>query len=159
MAKLTLVMNLKNRAVYQYHSYPYNSMAVVKNDVYGVSPAGITQLQTGDDDNGTKIAMSADVLAGDLGKPNNKRILAFYLGGMTSGVFYIDSVFDKQTANLKTKTVEPRASSVPITMRTKGNRAQKGRYLVLTLRNKTGSYVFINNISGAFVNLPIGIVK
>lgn len=76
MGTVCLSINLRNKAVTQYHGFNFSSMALWRGGLYGAAPGvGLCSIgEQHDTDNGAPIPASLSTFANDLGYPGPKAI-------------------------------------------------------------------------------------
>jgi hypothetical protein len=158
LGNFIVVMNLQNRVVTQHHDIEFDSLMTTRNKLYGVNSLGISEI-TGTTDNGTAIEAFAEAAVGDGGSDHNRIVRHFSLHGSTSKDFYLEAEFDGQALKKKRYLVAPRTKDTIISMRRKASSRHKGRSLVVTLRNKSGSRFLVSSIGASFLIKPLSNVK
>lgn len=83
--RLTIALNAKINALYQWSNFNFNSMAMFNGVPIGANEDGIYSLLDADDDDGTDIDAFFELATTDWGMPETKKVRFAYVSGETSG--------------------------------------------------------------------------
>jgi hypothetical protein len=150
---LTLVMNLRRKAVSQYCDYNFNSMIKFNGAYLGASDDGIFEIFTGDGDGaeGDPIAAYFELPRSDFGMPNMKRFRKIYLGYKADGSLQVTVTDDNGTVTGPV-TIAPYASDKQSHQTAPVSRSKQGAYWQMKVANVAGADFTIDSIE-ALINV------
>ena len=146
MGTICLALNIKRRAVTQYHGFDFNSFAVFNRVPVIMSDSGMYNFgYEYTDDNGTNIDAFAEFCSTDFGLDNHKHLRSTHVSYMSSGDLKLTWTADEQqerTENVLSETTGTNYRNVKV----RGNRKVEGTYFQFKVENYRGSDFTINSI-------------
>lgn len=141
-AYLSMVMNLKNRALTLYDNYDFNSMCRFKGKHFGATKTEIFDLDTGTNDDGTLIDWNFETALVDTWK-SDKKLRQAWLSYKSSGDIVV-----------VVKTAAGEEYEYPVTgidetetgIRVKFGKGITDKYLSLNFKNVDGSSIELDNL-------------
>jgi hypothetical protein len=143
-------------ATTQYWNYGFNSFCIFNGVPLGACEDGIFQLDSGSNDNGTKISAFFETVKTDFGSSNGKRARRFLVGYEATGDLSItatvDDSFDSEI-QFSVPSSYDRSSSLGL--KVAGDRSVMGRYWSVKVANVSGSDFAIDSIQVQMQFIPI----
>ena len=155
MQCLTLDTNLKVRATTQYKNYQFNSMVKFGNHFLGASDKGLFSLG-GNDDDGIGIDAEFEIIATDLGIPNEKRNRYLYFGFDSDDDLEVEIKADSEETGRTYPIVAHKEGQQG--SRVTVGRDGKGRYWSILVRNDGGGAFAVDSIYVLPIVRPHGVV-
>ena len=144
--RLTLGVNLKRAAPYQWHMFDFNSMTMFNGVPIASNEEGIFSLFDADNDNGADIDAFFELPTSDLGVPNAKQMRRALVSLEASGMMVLKAQTDEQDEKgfrLAPKTIgQKQHKSHDVGMR----RDQHGSYWMFRIENRNGCDFSVDNI-------------
>ena len=151
-AYLSMVMNLKNRALTLYDNYDFNSMCRFKDKHFGATKTGIYDLDTGTTDNGTLIDWNFRTGYLDLEQKNKKKLKQAWLSYKTDGDLILTVIQpngDEYEYSLQG------IDSTETGHRVKFGKGIRSKYVALDIRNVDGSTITLDTLKLHFDKLSL----
>ena len=138
MGTVCIVMNVRNKALTQYHNFNYDSLCAWRGSYLLGNSQGIYEIgEQYSDDAGAEIKAFASFVALDLGVSARKRIRSAELSYMSEGEMVISWQGDER--DLTSQQILPEVDDGTFqTLQIPGDRSVEGTYLTFTLANATG---------------------
>jgi len=151
-AYLSMVMNLKNRALTLYDNYDFNSMCRFKDKHFGATKTGIYDLDTGTTDNGTLIDWNFRTGYLDLEQKNKKKLKQAWLSYKSDG-------------DLILTVIQPNGDEYEYSLqgidttetghRVKFGKGIRSKYVALDIKNVDGSTITLDTLKLHFDKLSL----
>lgn len=142
----TLAMNLNNQAISQYTNFDYDSMGLLSDTPIGLNENGIQKLEQ-DSNEGAAILAYFTTGYEDFGRPNQKRIRSFLLGGEANdSVTVTVSTDDGTDSNTFTATFDQDELKLSGS-KAFSKRSQKARYYQFKIANVSGGQFSIDSLT------------
>lgn len=146
MANLSLVMELTNLAVTQYHNFDFNSACAFGDTTLVASEGGLFTLDA-ESDNGTDIDSEFMLVVSDWGMANLKKLRSVFLGLETDGDLQLIVKNDESNERLYTIPFSyPEKKGFNMATKVAVGRDGMGRYWSLGLKNVAGAEFALDSI-------------
>ena len=142
-AYLSMVMNLKNRALTLYDNYDFNSLCRFKGKHFGATKTGIYDLDTGTTDAGTLIDWNFRTGYLDLEQKNKKKLKQAWLSYKTDGDLILTVIQpngDEYEYSLQG------IDTTETGLRVKFGKGIRSKYVALDIRNVDGSTITLDTL-------------
>jgi hypothetical protein len=142
-AYLSMVMNLKNRALTLYDNYDFNSLCRFKDKHFGATKTGIYDLDTGTTDNGTLIDWNFRTGYLDLEQKNKKKLKQAWLSYKSDGDLILTVIQpngDEYEYSLQG------IDSTENGLRVKFGKGIRSKYVALDIKNVDGSTITLDTL-------------
>ena len=149
-------MNIKRRAVTQYHGFAFNSFCVFRDQPVLLDDDGIYKFgYEYTDDDGTEIDSFAEFCATDFGFDNHKHVRSTHISYMSTGDLQLEWWADGLTTRAEDVVSETTSSNYR-NVKIKGNRKVEGTYIQYKVSNIDGADFTINGIKAVLVVQNLG---
>lgn len=140
----TWVLNVRKAALTEYNNFAFNTLTIFKGQTLAAGPAGLFNLSSQADDDGSDINASIITGKNDFGTSFNKRIPRIYIGYSTDG----DTEFHTITSQDGTRKylLEHNGISDIQQRRVKIGRGPKSRYWQFGIQNRAGKDFSIESV-------------
>jgi hypothetical protein len=142
-AYLSMVMNLKNRALTLYDNYDFNSLCRFKDKHFGATSTGVYDLDIGTTDAGTLIGWNFRTGYLDLEQKNKKKLKQAWLSYKTDGdltLTVIQPNGDEYEYSLQG------IDTTETGLRVKFGKGIRSKYVALDVRNVDGSTITLDTL-------------
>lgn len=143
MGNFSIALNLKTKAITQYHNFDFSDLSISNNGPIGSNTVGLHALNTGYTDDNIGISAFAEVFATTFGLPNLKKLRYFTLGMESDTGIKTDIIMDKTSVSEYTQAPRPGYAMV----RTTGRRKHTGYSVAFKFMNVSNGFFSINSIS------------
>ncbi len=146
MGTVCIVMNVRNKALTQYHNFSYDSLCAWRGSYLLGNGQGIFETsEQYNDDTGAEISAFARFVALDFGISARKRIRSAELSYMSEGEMVISWQGDER--DLTSQQILPEVDDGTFqTLQIPGDRSVEGTYLGFTLANTGGAGFTLNRL-------------
>ncbi len=139
-------MNIKRRAVTQYHGLTFNSACIFRDRPLLLADDGIYDFGYAyQSDDGTAISAFFQFVATDLGIPNHKALRSMHLSYMSSGSLRLTWTADEVVERAEEVLAETSGENYR-DVKVRGNRKVEGTYLEFRVENRGGADFSLNAI-------------
>ncbi len=149
MSNFCLVLNLRNKAITQYHGFSFNAITESANGVIASKASGLFNLGYQTSDNGLNISAFATLYDTDLDIYNNKRLWYLTFRAEGDNDFEVEVIFDKKVSESLTYDV-PVGVGQPILSRIPTSKSVYGCFIALKLKNVNNSRFALNYIDATY---------
>lgn len=155
MGNFCIALNLKNKAVTQYHGFSFDNITNSGVGHIAASDTGLQELNVGHNDNGDHINAFAKLFEDEFGKPNKKRVRYMTLGLEGNNDILIEVIMDEDEHKREDYIIEVKSRGRSGLCRQSGRRRQSGRYVEFTLKNIKGGYFALNSFDATTIDRNI----
>jgi len=139
-------MNIRRRAVTQYHGFLFNSMCLFNNMPVCLSDSAIYKFgHEYQNDDGTNIDCFATFVATDFGIANHKHLRSTHVSYVSDGKIILTYKADDVSYKAEEVLSEVRSTTYR-DIKVKGNRKVEGTYFEFKVENYRGSDLTLNSI-------------
>lgn len=154
--RLTIGLNLKNNAPFQWNGFNYNAFAVLNGIPIATNEDGLYSLFDADNDDDTDIDAFFELITTDFGTPASKRLRILVFSAEVSGDLNVKTTTDddeERTYLIRAKRIGQKQHRM---YRVSCRRDQKGVYWMLRIENKGGCDFSIDGIDAKLIMLGTG---
>lgn len=155
MGNFCIAVNLKNKAVTQYHDFDFDSITESSIGHVATSDTGLKLINSGYSDNGNYIEAFGKLFQDDFGKPNKKRVRYMTMGLEGSNDVLVEVVMDEDEHKREDYIIAVKSRTRAGLCRKSGRRRQSGRYIEFTLKNIKGGYFALNAFKATTIDRNI----
>ena len=152
-SRLTIGINLKRNASFQWTNFNFNSMAVVNGVPIAANEDGLYSLFDADDDDGTNIDAFFELATTDFGTIDTKRVRFMYFTSEASGDLKVVLTADEDDSKEFLVKARKIGQAQHRNYRVNGRRDIKGTHLMFRVENTKGCDFSVDTIEVALMNL------
>lgn len=152
-SRLTVGINLKRNAPFQWTNFNFNSMAVLNGVPVAANEDGLYSLFDGDDDDGTNIDAFFELVTTDLASINSKRVRFMYITGEVSGDLKITLTADEEDSREFLVKARRTGQIQHKNYRVNGRRDINGVHLMFKVDNTKGCDFSVDTIALAIMDM------